>query len=955
MIQRGFPSIYRGGILLLVILLRLCQHFLDGAEIKKSIEDQIAYSNAPSFTITVDAPIGTGIVKSPAGGQTEKKVTDTFAIDFEAGNDWEFIRWKIMDSTSKTELANGEYLSLSSITDPETECKFVKSPSGNMKLSLVPVMAERPQIISYTPTASNIYKDSSIQVLFDYKYMDDSSLYFTEKEMQKLIENGTADKSCLPEILDGNTIYRGYKKDGFTYYKNVTIRNNKTEKIINDCFLPPVFENNNILSIKADKDHLVDSFSQVLVTIGKGICYKVQIDENTSKTVEMAGSKKWMYQVNGKTDKEPLVIAQDDGADVFEVKGFNSGEERIIQQETSHPVSNTNSSSNGISTLRFLKDGKIRLKLQLDEVGSGSGPASQFTVMLKKVYNENYDRSSSSTIEKPVDFQVCTADTGIYDDYLDMSDWGLADGVYEMSFIFKDRTENPTTYPTNINYKYYIAKDGEKPALKTHSFTTSNSTTYKLNWTPTMYDIQDVKLSVKRNEEEPEIVQFSPNNPQAPAIENITPNNAYELKLIFKDYAGHESEEIIPKFLTGYVLSGTPAFTGTDASHVPNVFFANDYIGYYGLSLKKYYSDGSSVDLTSSTKIPTKSYYNSSSSLSYSLTENGVSKTAATANSYYTAKKDSLTQTIVRYSGYNGTHGTNANYYKFGDWPQTIRSKDGEAASDDAPQVSVTSTTIYNGWYLGSDGYFYAKCQANPRDTNLSDNMSDGTWIQKDKYYYFKVEPIVWRQLGSSKILFSEKALDGVLWYTSSNNRTIGNKTIYPNNYKYSTVRAFLNGSYESGDSQSRTYSGCGFYQYAFTSTAKNYISTTTVDNSPKSTNPYQATNHWNNGKNDYACDQTNDKVFLLSTREISTPDYGFPDPYKKNGESYRLNDVTDYAKARNVFSAWSTDFYTRSPAYDGPRQLRPVNSDGYAVRSREIFEFKDNGIVPAITVTSLP
>ena len=116
MIQRGFPSIYRGGgILLLVILLSSCQHFLDGAEIKKSIEDQIAYSNAPSFTITVDAPMGTGIVKEGAGGQTEKKVTDTFAIDFEAGNDWEFIRWKIMDSTSKTELANGEYLSLTSI------------------------------------------------------------------------------------------------------------------------------------------------------------------------------------------------------------------------------------------------------------------------------------------------------------------------------------------------------------------------------------------------------------------------------------------------------------------------------------------------------------------------------------------------------------------------------------------------------------------------------------------------------------------------------------------------------------------------------------------------------------------------------------------------------------------------------------------------------------------------
>jgi hypothetical protein len=102
-IQRGFSPIYRvGGILLLVILLSSCQHFLDGAEIKKSIEDQIAYSNAPSFTITVDAPMGTGIVKTPAGGQTEKKVTDTFAVNFEAGSDYAFVRWQIVDSTSKT-------------------------------------------------------------------------------------------------------------------------------------------------------------------------------------------------------------------------------------------------------------------------------------------------------------------------------------------------------------------------------------------------------------------------------------------------------------------------------------------------------------------------------------------------------------------------------------------------------------------------------------------------------------------------------------------------------------------------------------------------------------------------------------------------------------------------------------------------------------------------------------
>ncbi|MCR4789469.1 MAG: hypothetical protein K5839_00145, partial [Treponemataceae bacterium] len=82
-------------------------------------------------------------------------------------------------------------------------------------------------------------------------------------------------------------------------------------------------------------------------------------------------------------------------------------------------------------------------------------------------------------------------------------------------------------------------------------------------------------------------------------------------------------------------------------------------------------------------------------------TENGVTKTAEVTGSYYVAASDALTQEVVA----NGTT------IKFGDFPQTI------AGSG----ITYSESTVYNGWYLGSDGYFYEACIANPY---ISDNTS---------------------------------------------------------------------------------------------------------------------------------------------------------------------------------------------------------------------------------------
>ena len=181
-------------------------------------------------------------------------------------------------------------------------------------------------------------------------------------------------------------------------------------------------------------------------------------------------------------------------------------------------------------------------------------------------------------------------------------------------------------------------------------------------------------------------------------------------------------------------------------------------------------------------------------------------------------------------AGTEGTAGTTGSYAMFGDFPQTIKAS--SVTVDETKTFSMGGQT----YYKGSDGNWYAQCTENAADTGYT--YSDGTPVaQGGTYKYFKVEPIKWRVLttdfdhdGNSstagkKFLLAENILTGnIKYYHSQNNRTISEATVYPNNYKYSTVRAYLNGSYESIDPQTKTYLGTGFLQSAFTRGAQSEL-----------------------------------------------------------------------------------------------------------------------------------
>ena len=285
---------------------------------------------------------------------------------------------------------------------------------------------------------------------------------------------------------------------------------------------------------------------------------------------------------------------------------------------------------------------------------------------------------------------------------------------------------------------------------------------------------------------------------------------------------------------------------------------------------------------------------------------------------------DMSTEVFVNYVRVNENNelDEDGGYILFGQYPQTIK----------ASNVSITSNTPdEDGYYLGSDGERYAKVVVSPNGSGYT--FSDNSRVIGGTYY-FKVEPIRWRILSESDgnaFILCDSIIANHYYHHTGSSTTIDGQTVYANNYSNSDIRAWLNDE---------------FYKTAFGDLQQALIQTTEVDNSAQSTG-YSS--------NPYACENTFDKVFLLSYREVTNSAYGFESSLTYDTARRML--TSDFSRATGAYMSTYSSYYgngewwLRSPHYNYSYYARFVDYNGYA-NYNVYVGYDDRGVVPALNLT---
>lgn len=393
--------------------------------------------------------------------------------------------------------------------------------------------------------------------------------------------------------------------------------------------------------------------------------------------------------------------------------------------------------------------------------------------------------------------------------------------------------------------------------------------------------------------------------------------------------------------LKSIAVSGT--FSGV-------LYYVGDCLDTTGLTVIATYSDGSTKPVTGFTaSVFDAVNLGTEQTITISYKEGDIIKTADVSGCFYVASAGAkLTEKPVVLTGYSGTL-EGGTYYKFGDFPQTVSALTGDNAYSSSP--------VFNGWYLGRDGYFYAKCTENAYRSNYI--YSDETKVAQlstNSKKYFKVEPIVWRVLteqidcdpegnGNKALFLAERILSSNIPYYGDieSKKNWGNTIIYPDNYKYSNIRAYLNGvnnQFVAEGGAATEYdidwTGKGFLQIAFTSSAQKFIATTTN---------YYYDNY--NVKHIF-----DDKIFLLSEMETTSVDYSL----HNNGSRIRI--ATDFALANNAcvyndYLHWGYWWVRAELSSNRFYDIRFVDYDGFFIETAHIpCDATYVGIVPALTIS---
>ncbi len=268
--------------------------------------------------------------------------------------------------------------------------------------------------------------------------------------------------------------------------------------------------------------------------------------------------------------------------------------------------------------------------------------------------------------------------------------------------------------------------------------------------------------------------------------------------------------------------------------------------------------------------------------------------------------------------------------------------------------VNASNTNNYM-WYIdvteGEDTYrgvYFTKYR--PDASTGSSPSQSNAYQYKNGYrtnnvYWFKYEPVAWRIIKESNgtaLLLCDMIIDAQSYQDMYESRRMSDGSYkifalgtdeHANSYEASTIRKWLNET---------------FYDIAFDEYQKALIKVSTVDNSVASTG-FKS--------NDYICDNTEDKVFLMSREEMTNMDLGFNSDVL-SAQPARQRKASDYSKSQGLYTYTLSDFpntgswWLRSPGNENVLYGGGIRFDGVVSTANTYIDSTMLGVVPALQIT---
>ncbi len=511
---------------------------------------------------------------SPSRGlMVERIKSREYTISFEPDSDYEFLYWQVFDKSpdaNEQVIPNGTYITITDPSKEDTSYKLTTIPEDNsIQLAIRPVVAERPQILLTSPTydPEGSWRDTTIQVVFDYDMDPNCIFYDDEKNEREIIEQENPGIVFLESSYVPGKFF-GYKKivdnEEIYFYKNIMIEEKRSGKNLTKYYGEPYFDDPNTLFIPVVDATKLEEGMNIKVMIDKGFSYKID-----GVSVCMNRSEKWLYLINGNTDNI---------APSYTIGGFSVAECTVPDGgETAVSIATDGSDIASKLSGKFRTVNNMKLTLtNLKVTDTGSNPDSSFSVVYKKIYDSAYNkiakpaRQSQNISYKSVQGQVAKFSG-------DIELKNLEDGIYEIKFEFRDRSNNHADYPapiaatttggTDTPKAYYICVDtkpldAKSPSLSFVSCPSDGKTNLQFTYSKTDKDLHHTVVKWREytgNTAESSWagIDGTPyTRGQALSVPELTNGKLYEVHAQFFDAAGNSSTLVTSRYSMPNKVSG---------------------------------------------------------------------------------------------------------------------------------------------------------------------------------------------------------------------------------------------------------------------------------------------------------------------------------------------------------------------------------------------------------------